>query len=222
MYNRFKYKFDLMNQRPSCHLQTALLLSGLASACLPGCSTEPAKVQAYKEPTWASSVSATTSKHPGTPTGLRCTVLPQAQLDAGELTRTAQESSRIAELRATKGRDIPVVALATLPHLADGSVTNGYTILPSAGSPDEPMFIGLTLGAKNFRKNGRFIQFDLTVEYSALDREVPFKVEDGNVIRLPLRSATEVHTAVTLAPDQAMAYGIPGKDYILLIEFTYE
>lgn len=212
----------LMSHRPSCHQQTILLLAGVASACLTGCATQPVASIAYKGPTWESSVSATTPKHPDRPTGLRCTALPQAQLDVGELTRTAQSSSRIAELRATKGRDIPVLALATLPHLTDSSVTNGYTILPTAGSPDQPMSIGLTLGAKNFRKNGRFIQFDLAVEYAALDREVPFKVEDGSVIRIPLRSSYEVQTAVTLAPDQAMAYGIPGKDYLLLIEFTYE
>jgi len=212
----------LMSHRPSCHQQTILLLAGVASACLTGCATQPVASIAYKGPTWESSVSATTPKHPDRPTGLRCTVLPQAQLDVGELTRTAQSSSRIAELRATKGRDIPVVALATLPHLTDSSVTNGYTILPTAGSPDQPMSIGLTLSAKNFRKNGRFIQFDLAVEYAALDREVPFKVEDDSVIRIPLRTSCEVQTAVTLAPDQAMAYGIPGKDYLLLIEFTYE
>ncbi len=79
MYNSYKYQPHLMNQRPSCHPQTVLLLAGVALACLTGCLTEPTEVQPYKGPTWASSVSATTPKHPDRPTGLRCTVLPQAQ-----------------------------------------------------------------------------------------------------------------------------------------------
>jgi len=211
-----------MHQAPSRHPQIILLLAGVALACLTGCSTDPATGQPYKEPTWASSVDETVPKHPDRPTGLRCTVLPQSKIDLGELMQAAQISSRVAELRRTKGRDIPVVALATLPHLTDSSVCNGYTILPSAGSPDQPMSIGLTLGAKNFRTSGRFIQFDLTAEYATLDREVPFEDRKGSVIRIPLRSTYEVHTAVALAPDQAMAFGIPGKEYLMLIEFTFE
>lgn len=211
-----------MHQSPSRHPQIILLLAGVALACLTGCLTDPAAEQPYKEPTWASSVDETAPKHPDRPTGLRCTVLPQSALDVRDLISASQSSSRIAELRRTKGRDIPVVALATLPHLKDGAVNNGYTILPSAGSPDQPMSIGLSLGAKNFRQSGRFIEFNLDVEYATLDREVPFEDRKGSVIRIPLRSAYEVHTAIALAPDQAMAFGIPGKEYLLLIEFTFE
>jgi hypothetical protein len=211
-----------MHQRAPWYHASTVLFTGLVIACLSGCLNDTAGGQPYKEPTWASSVVETAPKHPDRPTGLRCTVLPQSALDVRGLIPSTQSSSRIAELRRTKGRDIPVVALASLPHLKDGSVNNGYTILPSAGSPDQPMSIGLTLGAKNFRKSGRFIEFNLDVEYATADREVPFKDAEGSIIRIPLRSAYEVHTAVALAPDQAMVFGIPGKEFLLLIEFTFE